>query len=98
MPRANKSTISWGLAVAVCSATFALSYSILRFIIDPSMFDAAKTSGAAVFTASPLWGPSWALCMVAMVLAVPGGFAVYGYLAASRVEPLARMGFILSTI
>ena len=64
------------------------------------MFDAAKISGAEVLAgaASPLWGPTWALCIVGLVLSVPGGLAVYGYFAASRVEPLARAGFILSTI
>ena len=97
MRRANNA-ITWGLAVALCSGILALAYSILRFIIDPSMFDAAKISGAGVLAgaASPLWGPTWALSIGRMVLAVPGGFAVYGYFAASRVEPLARMGFMLS--
>lgn len=98
MRDANERAITCGLAVALCSGLLALAYSVLRFLIDPWMFDAAKTSGAGVFTTSPLWGPTWALCIGSMVLAVPGGLAVYGYFAASRVEPLARIGFIASTI
>ena len=100
MRRANENAIIWGLAVALCSGFLAIVYSILRRLVDSGMDDAMKTPGAEVLagTASTLWGPTWALCIAGMILAVPGGFAVYGYFAATRVEPLARAGFLLSII
>lgn len=100
MERVKRNAITWGLAVGLGSRIFALVYAVMRFIVDPSMFDAATTSGAGVLagTASLLWGPAWALCIGGMVLAVPGEFAVYGYFAAGRTEVPARIGFMLYMI
>lgn len=102
MSLGRKDSITWGLAVLLVSSVLGLVYEVLRVVSSPKMFTGAgaRDFGAWMLAASSSrsWGVMWWACIAAIVLGVPGGLALYRYFGTTRLERLARVGFILSTI
>lgn len=94
--------ITSGIAVLLVSSILGFVYEVLRVVFSPRMFTHAGAGEFGVWmlaaSSSRSWGVMWWACIAAHVLRVPGGFAFYRYFAATRMERLARAGFILSTI